>query len=214
MVNFKDIKKYCINLPQAKERRAKVEKEFARMGIEVEFINGICYPEDIDGYRGNTATHLKILQQAVKDDLKYICLFEDDVAFADDFWSRVNLNYKFDIFYLGGHSLSFNFTKTKEKNIYRVILIGGTYAVIYNRKAIDFMVKYMTEDSGADAFVGNVACRKLNAIAQLPFMVYTDDKYSWITRKESNLSNPLWQYEPKWDKNKEYELKKTSYENT
>jgi GR25 family glycosyltransferase involved in LPS biosynthesis len=207
MVDFKTIKKYCINLPEATERRAKVEKEFTRIGIDVEFIQAVSHDNPLTGC---TMSHLKILKKARK--LDHVCIFEDDVAFADDFWQRINLNHPFDIFYLGGHSLSFNFTRIGH-NLYKVILIGGTYAVIYNNKAIGFHLENMQNDSGADAFVGNVASRKLNAICQLPFPVYTNDRYSFINKGSSAYGNPMWQYEAKWDVSKEYVLKETIIEN-
>jgi len=87
-------KTYIINLPERKDRLWMIKHELKRAGIKltpgkVEIFRGIrpadpgVFPNR--GIRGCFLSHLTILKQAQKDDLKNVLIMEDDLAISDFF---------------------------------------------------------------------------------------------------------------------------------
>lgn len=204
MVKFSDIKCYCINLPEATKRRAAVSKEFEKVGINIEFIEAIKH---IDGYVGNTLSHMKAIRKAFDEGLNYVCVFEDDVIFAEDFNDRINILPEFDLFYLGGHSWwAYSYTQTAFRNIYKCEEIGGFHAIIYSRYALQWLIDNFTDMGLSDAFMGHTATRKLNAVCKLPYPVSCCDGFSFVTKRNKGPVNVDWQYEARWNDNDIYQI--------
>jgi glycosyl transferase family 25 len=83
---------YIINLKDRVDRRQEVEREFLRHGIRVPNDKVHFYPAtrpadkgaftDI-GTRGCFMSHLDVLEDAQRDNLRNVLVFEDDVSFRD-----------------------------------------------------------------------------------------------------------------------------------
>ena len=112
-------KLYCINLDRRTDRYEEVQKEFLKIGANVERISGIDgkTQTDIPGLTlkerscyGLTSTHYKIIKNAKINAYESILIFEDDVMFTDNFNEIFNEKIKFlpndwDLFYLGGNHI-------------------------------------------------------------------------------------------------------------
>ena len=129
---------YCINLDSRPDKYEICASEFEKFGIEVERVSGIDGNRVIkpsgenvsNGAYGLWSTHIKLIEEAIKNKYENILIFEDDVAFIDDFPERFNakvseLPMDWDLFYLGGNT---NFDKAK------ISIISGDEKHIPNKE--------------------------------------------------------------------------------
>ncbi len=81
---------YIINLEDRSDRRRQAEREFARIGVSIPSEKVRFYtatrPADKGtfpdvGTRGNYTSHRAILDLAIKDNLRNVLVFEDDISF-------------------------------------------------------------------------------------------------------------------------------------
>jgi glycosyl transferase family 25 len=76
-----DIKNaFYINLEHRTDRKEHVESEMATIGIQCERFNAIKMS---NGAIGCSMSHLKLLQEAVKNNLDHILIVEDDIKFLE-----------------------------------------------------------------------------------------------------------------------------------
>lgn len=95
---------YCINLEKSPERRAKMETEFNKAGIEVEFVKAFdARAANITGMYGCTQSHFSVYRDVVSNGYQNVLIFEDDVKLSDEFKNKIE-NFKepskWDILYL------------------------------------------------------------------------------------------------------------------
>jgi GR25 family glycosyltransferase involved in LPS biosynthesis len=80
---------YCINLVSRPDRKAHVELQFKKAGIEVEFIEAIEAKSDneqfTDGMVGCFKSHRSIYESAIASGYESILIFEDDIQFTSGF---------------------------------------------------------------------------------------------------------------------------------
>lgn len=86
-----EVMMYCINLARATERRAKVEQEFKREGLSVEFIEAIDAKQieskgQPAGFKACLLSHAKAIEEAVGE---YALIFEDDVELIEGFAAKL-----------------------------------------------------------------------------------------------------------------------------
>lgn len=119
---------FVINLKARVDRRIEMEAQLRGIGLsfsnpKVELLEAIR-PADAGGFptvgaRGCFMSHLKILELAVKADLKRILIVEDDLNFSSDFITRAPLviscadKMKWSFLY-GGHRVERALTATAE----------------------------------------------------------------------------------------------------
>lgn len=95
------------------------------------------------GNIGCTASHVEIIEYAVRENIEYICIFEDDaemVGELDTYFINVNSLEAADIILLGTNEIVEG-TSTTIPSIKRVIRFWGTHAVILGRKAMVAILK-------------------------------------------------------------------------
>jgi GR25 family glycosyltransferase involved in LPS biosynthesis len=108
---------YCINLDRRTDRYAECLIEFKKMNIEVERFSGVD-GKAINvgvgwnigrtvGAHGLLLTHIKIIEEAIKNEYNNILILEDDVKFIDNFYEKFDnkiteLPNDWDLLYLGG----------------------------------------------------------------------------------------------------------------
>ena len=102
-----DIKNiFYINLEHRTDRKERVEKELLKIGIRAQRFNAIKME---NGAIGCSMSHLRILQDAQKNNLDHILIVEDDITFLDPELFKNQLNKFFET----------------HKNNWDVILLAG-----------------------------------------------------------------------------------------
>ena len=109
MKNIKDIKNaFYINLEHRKDRKEHVEQQLINIGIKAERFNAIKLEK---GAVGCSLSHLKCLENALKNDLDHVLICEDDITFLNPYLFISQLNFflesidceKWDVLLLGGN---------------------------------------------------------------------------------------------------------------
>ena len=99
---------YYINLEHRVDRREHVENQLANIGIKGERFNAIKME---NGAIGCSMSHLKLLQEAVKNNLPHILIVEDDITFLEPelFKTQINkfleLHESWDVVLLAGNNM-------------------------------------------------------------------------------------------------------------
>ena len=138
-------KAYVINLKKNKDRLKRFKKNTKKANIKVERFNAV-YGKDLPkehpdiikyfvknhnlnpGEIGCALSHIKIWEDALKNNYKNIIVFEDDAIIPKDFWYRFNEAYNelpkdWDILFLG---LNWPYVRKISENISKVIFKEGT----------------------------------------------------------------------------------------
>lgn len=142
MNNTIPLKIFIINLPEALDRRKKIDKLFKEKRLDYEFIEAVDGRQyDVinhpiynatkrllyfgkhmtGGEIGCFLSHKKVYQKMIDENIKKALIFEDDVILHDDFFDIVQkilsipLNYDF-VRFLGGPKLE----RLKLRNVYKL----------------------------------------------------------------------------------------------
>ena len=104
-----DIKNvFYINLEHRVDRKEHVETELSKIGINANRFNAIKME---NGAIGCSMSHLKLLQEAVKNNWDHIMIVEDDITFLDPdmFKNQINkffqLHNRWDVVLLAGNNM-------------------------------------------------------------------------------------------------------------
>jgi GR25 family glycosyltransferase involved in LPS biosynthesis len=90
------------------------------------------------GNIGCTASHVEILESAIKSKHPYVCIFEDDaevVGDVDAYLNDINMLPPGDIILLGTNEIV-DGVSTENPSIKKVTRFWGTHAVIVNRRGV------------------------------------------------------------------------------
>ena len=201
--NFKSIKKYCVSLRRSIDRRVSVSKEFKKIGEKFEFFDAvdgkkIILPEICKKPPGVYAcmqSHLAVIRMAKEKKLPFVCVFEDDVVFCDDFQERIKYleslpGFDFDILCLGGHfsSKGEHGNATEWDHVQGITRLGGTYGYIFSARVYDFILRNCTYEYGADEFYGTHVYKRFRSFAFVPFLV-------GCMKCKSEITGAYWEYE-------------------
>lgn len=85
---------FYINLEHRTDRKLHVETELAKIGLSGTRFNAI---QMTDGAIGCSMSHLKLLEDAVKNKLDHILIVEDDITFLDPELFQAQLNQFFKL---------------------------------------------------------------------------------------------------------------------
>jgi glycosyl transferase family 25 len=97
---------FYINLEHRVDRRLCVENELNKLNISAERFNAIKME---NGAIGCSLSHLKILQNAIKNNITHVLIVEDDIKFLDPILFKNQLNLFFE----------------KQKDDWDVVLFAG-----------------------------------------------------------------------------------------
>lgn len=99
---------FYINLEHRVDRKEHVENQLATIGLKGKRFNAI---KMVNGAIGCSMSHLKLLQEAVKNELPHILIVEDDITFLEPtlFKNQINkffeLHDKWDVVLLAGNNM-------------------------------------------------------------------------------------------------------------
>lgn len=157
--NFKNIdyseivdKVYVINMDKDKERMKTVDEKLKKLGIQYKRISGVdgkkIYPKYKNktkiraGQLGCLLSHVKILEDAKKNNFENILVLEDDIIFCKNFKKKlfnlvkkVKKNEKeFDMLYLGCSQKHDWKDIIMKDDYYLGNKMDGTFAMILNKR--------------------------------------------------------------------------------
>lgn len=85
---------FYINLEHRTDRKNHVESELYKIGVKAQRFNAIKME---NGAIGCSMSHLRLLQDAVKNDLEHIMIVEDDITFLDPELFKRQINKFFEL---------------------------------------------------------------------------------------------------------------------
>jgi len=137
---------YCLNLERSLERRKKMEKEFEREELDIEFFKA-CDGRAMgrDGIFGCAQSHINIWKDIVSKGYENVLIFEDDVWLEKDFKKYLEVlepPEKWDILYLGA---SAPILEQNSEGHFTQCKALGTYGYIVNKNAV-LKLAYMEAD--------------------------------------------------------------------
>lgn len=190
---------YCINLDRRPDRWEASQKEFDRIGIEVERVSAV------DGSSGNyqgpllpgefgiLQTHAYLLGDIYlnhPDDISRILILEDDIEFGPSFnenwerWSR-EIPGDWDMLYLGGNLVGWH-PSPVSRHVHRGGGVFAAHALGLNRIA---MQKFLYNDGGMTRPVDVTYAQmgsELNSYIISPRMAFQRSDYSDIQKQHVN----------------------------
>lgn len=143
---------FCINLDSRKDRWKASQKQFNKIGLEVErisAINGFNEPPASirPGEVGCLKSHLKVFKIAKERGLKSFLILEDDIEFADDFHEKFNLIETqlkpYEMLYLGSNPHSGERHEISA-NINRITYTFAAHCIIFKESCFDDIIKDLT----------------------------------------------------------------------
>jgi len=163
---------YCINLDSRPDKWETVQKCFKTFNIKVKRVSGIRYDKSdvasrFKGAVGLSLTVLKIIENAKKNNLKSVLIFEDDVVFKrKDVYDILNNAIKelpedWGLFTLGGNIQKDTtpFSKHLSKNVDS----WGTQAWAINSIHYDKLIEYIKgSDFLKEPRIDVILCKKVN----------------------------------------------------
>ena len=102
-----------INLDSRTDRMEFFDKQAKRLGIKYErFPAVVANPPSLPPTWACKESHIQVIKQAVKDNVKRLFVFEDDALFVNDFNEKLEELYAklpedWDMFYLGAWHLQY-----------------------------------------------------------------------------------------------------------
>ena len=137
---------FYINLEHRKDRKKQIESELNKMNLNYERYNAIKKEK---GYLGCSLSHLNILKEAKRRNLKNVLIFEDDFQFIVDkskFWEKMNKffndNIDYDILLIG---YNINSSNSYNNELSKVLDSQTTSAYLVNNKFYDRLIENFTE---------------------------------------------------------------------
>lgn len=139
---------FCINLNNRTDRWKLCQKEFNKIGLEVERIsavNGFEQPPASirPGEVGCLKSHLKVFEIAKERGLKSFLMLEDDVEFSDNFheqFNKIENQIKpFEMLYFGSNPHSGERHEVSE-NLNRITYTFAAHCVIFKQSCYDDII--------------------------------------------------------------------------
>lgn len=195
----------CINLDERQDRWARVQQATAAL------LDGVCLERfsaikpDLaqdpvhNGRAGCLLSHRRVIEQAYRDGLESVLVFEDDLDFDHQFDARIQPTLEtlrrteWDVFYLGmtpkapllpaGEGL--------------VRTLGGTttHAIAYHRRVMPELLKQLPDETSVlrflsrhksvDRYYWQHLAPRVNAYASSPLLVFQRDGFSNIQQAKT-----------------------------
>lgn len=161
---------FCVNLERRPDRKSEAQKEFNKINLEVNFVNGVDgHSLDINGkikpgHIGCVLSHLNLFKH-IRDneDGEIFMITEDDVVFSEDFINRYNsliddVPSDWILFYFGGNHNKTNIDLILP-NIHRLKKTYTTHCYLVKKSKIDILINEFDKnmfDEEVDVHLSNV----------------------------------------------------------
>lgn len=194
-----ELKIYCINLKHRVDRRLRMEQQFEKHKLNVEFIepiefSGINFFERNLKHLSLVETRKMIFERAIENKYETILILEDDITLCQDFNERLqtallNAPAKWQEIYLCALRFEQSHGKLQEVNSFfnRSYQNYGTQAVLY--RGFDIMEYICLASDGrrnADNICAELVQRLFNSYTVKNYMVKVEDDFSDILGGQVN----------------------------
>lgn len=202
-------KVYVINLDRRQDRLIDITNELNKHNIKFERISAVdgeliegkhhLKHFDLPGDRNKAAvgclrSHKNIILDAVKNNYKSICIFEDDVILQENFNEKLKNILHFipadwDMLFLGCHWWKLPEPINIGNNIYKLNGCFGAFGYIIKSNVFqDILLAIEQEDIPYDDALCYKVIRKHNAFTTVPFLVKVKMDYSDIAKCNTNYT--------------------------
>lgn len=139
---------FCINLDKRPDRWKASQKQFNKIGIEVERVSGVDGflepPASIrPGEVGCLKSHLKVFNIARERGLKSFLMLEDDVEFSDNFHERFNIIEpqikEYEMLYFGSNPHSGSRHEVSP-NLNRITYTFAAHCIVFKEACFDDII--------------------------------------------------------------------------
>lgn len=193
-------KVFCINLERRKDRKAEMEMEFAKHGIEAEFTKAVdgnlmAVPVIVSedgtviqkGYFGCLLSHLHVIKEAKRRGYKNYCVFEDDADFHPEFQKYFSefitrVPGDWDMIYFGGNNMEK--PKMIVDNVARVAKTYTTHAFAVEESAYDFIIEVWDKIEKLDITLAKLQ-KHLKCYIFQPHLVMQRESFSDILERHN-----------------------------
>ena len=188
-------RKICINLDRRPDRWQRMQREFARCGIEdvrrFPAIDGDSssvptHWTHTRGAYGCLMSHLQVVQEARESGAACVLIFEDDTVFDPEFDTRfarfmAELPADWDILYFG--ALHKDEPRQIRDHVYRISKANSTYAYALKRTVFD---DFIALNRSAEHVLDMTAYRlqeRFNCYCFMPNLAWVQDEYSDVQNR-------------------------------
>ena len=198
---------FCINTLSAADRRSSCEQEFAKAGIEVQFVRGLdarlngvtnTQPYVAHGRTGCYLSHLRLIDEISRYEHGVSVIFEDDIKLADGFRDKLergirSLPAAWDVAYIGWwpHHWHYSALSVYPVNAdWQVIRKGGvwgTYGYVVNgRKGADKLLRILHPIATTvdDQMFAGVIAGRANGFFSREALVHSSGGFDSLTQLE------------------------------
>jgi GR25 family glycosyltransferase involved in LPS biosynthesis len=162
---------YILNLPEHTDRLQQIKQEMSKIGchdykvfIGIKVNNGQALRDRENGCK---LSHMEIIKECKRNDIPYVCIFEDDALFADTFLEKLDkvkdfiTSNNWDLFYLGG-----NFNKNHgvyfervNEHFLKVTRCFTTHAYCVSRNVYDEIISWQPLNIPMDVLLTKIQMR-------------------------------------------------------
>lgn len=150
--NRLNYKVYYINLENRLDRRKQILNEFKKCNIDNNYIYQIVAVKKELGLYGCLLSHIKTLEKAIKDNVDYAVIFEDDFIFRKkiDINSLINniKDLEWDVCLLSGNTIKL--LDKLDDNLYKVNNSQTTSGYIIKKKYIPVLLNFWNKTNLGD----------------------------------------------------------------
>jgi len=196
-MKLKDIRSFCINLPDRPDKKAWSQSEFDKFGIKVEWYESV---RTKPGKAGCRNAHVFLLSLAAWDFMP-VAIYEDDCVFINDVdiveKCFEQLPEDWDALYLGGSPQQPQ--QRYSENLFKIENTKVTHAIIWNPRkngAVDFVLDNidLIGDLAIDRFFAEVVQRKFNFFITYPMICTQKQSLGTDTCQRVDYSSILRNY--------------------
>jgi glycosyl transferase family 25 len=204
--NLNDIKNaFYINLDHRTDRKEHVETQLNNIGIKAERFNAVKME---NGAVGCSMSHLKLLQEAIKNNLDHILIVEDDITFLDPELFKTQINAFFqlhgnnwDVILLAGNNMppyeniDNTFIKVSRCQTTTGYLVNGHYLKVLIQNIKMGLTNLLNKPNEKDKYAIDKFWFVLQSSSKwyfiIPPTVVQREDYSDIEKRLTNYTKPM-----------------------
>lgn len=194
---------YCVNLAKRPERWESAKKQFSKHNIHVERYDAVDgktignIPTLKPGELGCLISHLDILMNCQKNNIKNVLITEDDVQFCENFNSKFSQYLKelpeWDMLYFGANHALCNPYESNPPikitdHVYRILHAYSTHAYAVNSTCYQYLIDHLSKMTHPLDVMYSRIQRDLKVYLFRPHLAWQSEGYSDIMETNVDYS--------------------------